>query len=1302
MSDTAQQDVSTGCSEAQRSEARGARPNSFMRPNRETNNGTSFSHTVFRLLPLSIILGLVAIGVYFRFQLASWTGRQVKILLYGVWTSPVPEERGEDANFWVGIVATLFCDALLIQLMEHVLQDKMWKMITRVVFMADEGAQFEVVQRLLKKTLHGKLLIFLTKQLTMLLLWFFTPPVTFGHDVNSMLYGLFMDPSQSVWQNESGVVLPEPDNYRHTRLLLDRKLALLVYVAAACYWWACQSGLLSFHASSARQSSLEHSLDRGNFKYLTPLTAYVRNRKSMALLLMSFCLAGMRIYEPLAATGVDVISFFWLLISKYPLVALVFGMACVIPSMLLGGWLQRSWGTNFGSLMCLTALHVFFLLYSLQVGKVLGLEIYTDSLRANAEADPVLDLSPSTRDAFQPNMLESLWINPSNYNAQRLASLSRINYSSSLSSCESTLDASRGICNIVISSNAAAALFHPHYHATEMPSRLLQLKLSIMFYLLSRALVVFGVLYLCATALHAFYTIYVASPLLRCSWNMKDAKLKIEGGGDGSESLYKFRDAVYEAVEGSSSKQFSDEYSEETGAAENTDTEEGRSEEQDSKWWSWETLSGAMKKVSSWVKPELLSWWHDFYLIRETTQDIIRQDTKISTSFSFDIPVENPTGRKLRIPDAEFELNVVPDAVSLSQLYGNAHEENISRRRDHDPSARRSAMGAIRMRTQNTRVDSPSWSLLTSHAPSVVSAGVKSVFRLLTSVGCDILTCVGIALPGPLMQLLLWTSAKDPNLVWCLPFPATKTLGTISMDAVEVDPGSHVVHGTAKVTVNVGSVLLSLSQHFKNVTPGSLQLASVLQQVSNSLLSFPGVEERIHPSWRIGGFALVFNQSSQVVDWLSYRIALAAFSGSASMGAETVAITTVNDPDSNKFTPPFLLDNNEDISPQRWMCAFDQQLASLPSSGDVFRKYQREIDRCTQLLNNWRTAVPVQHANIRHPGFGQVFRHFEEALASVTNQLQSTQEKIQSNYDLGALTTWMPLLWSVINVTTHLMLVKQKAKKVAKAEPGDTATLMKNISENALQQYTEKMIDLGYAVAWMQLSNSLRSSSQISREFGQVDSPIHSLLIACLTLLADRILVSTPDDPSAQERGQGSEEGSRLIGPCPPPESPREQDIHQDGEHHDTASNGGNNGASNDESNALSHHQNDGIPEDRLHMQLPPTTYAASASESATMQGSHVADTRHGGQSEGEKSNATGIRQRTQWNSIHHHQESGEFGMTHRKSEGNGGPHTVPHEREQTSSVYPTAPPSTPPAAEDEVNEASDSEESFHSAQRED
>jgi hypothetical protein len=110
---------------------------------------------------------------------------------------------------------------------------------------------------------------------------------------------------------------------------------------------------------------------------------------------------------------------------------------------------------------------------------------------------------------------------------------------------------------------------------------------------------------------------------------------------------------------------------------------------------------------------------------------------------------------------------------------------------------------------------------------------------------------------------------------------------------------------------------------------------------------------------------LVFNQASQIADWLSYRIALAAFSGSTSMGAETVAITTVNDPDSDNFTPPFLLDSNEERSLQRWMCAFDQHFASLPSSGDVVRKYQREIERCTQLLNDWRSAVPVQHANIR-------------------------------------------------------------------------------------------------------------------------------------------------------------------------------------------------------------------------------------------------------------------------------------------------------------------------------------------------
>lgn len=166
----------------------------------------------------------------------------------------------------------------------------MWKWITRLVFMADKGAQFEVVQKLLKKVLHGKLLIFLTKQLTMLLLlWFFTPTVTSGQDHTSMLEDLFDNPNHTVWASTStntnkDAFLPGASGNRRIQVFLDRKLSLVLYIATACYWWACQSGLLSLHT----QKQTPHSVNRKSSLCM------MNNRKSLALLLMCFCLATMR------------------------------------------------------------------------------------------------------------------------------------------------------------------------------------------------------------------------------------------------------------------------------------------------------------------------------------------------------------------------------------------------------------------------------------------------------------------------------------------------------------------------------------------------------------------------------------------------------------------------------------------------------------------------------------------------------------------------------------------------------------------------------------------------------------------------------------------------------------------------------------------------------------------------------------------------------------------------------------------------------------------------------------------------
>lgn len=683
--------------------------------------------------------------------------------------------------------------------MKLMLEDQVWRVITRIVFMADDGAQFQVMQRLLKRTLNGKLLVFLTKQLTMLLVWLFTPPVAFGRDVSTILYSIFSEPTHEIWG--STVVPPDLASNefflsRAMRLLLEKKLALLIYTSTAIYWWACQSGLLSLQASSARRRSLY----RGKLRYLTPLTGYLRNRQTMSLLLMAFTLACMRVYEPISATGVDLISFVWLLVSRYPVAIIVFGLVCVIPSMLLGDWIQKRWGATFHSLMLLTAIHVFFVLYSMQVGKVIGMEIYTDSLRTNIEHDPAVNFSSSV-DTGEMGW-NVLWKPPSGQDANSLASHCGLDYTNSYTYCMDKLSREADVCNIVVATNASACLLNYQYHATEIPGRAIQLNLNLMLAILTRVLVIGALIYLCATAIHAFYTIYVSSPLLRCSWNVKEAKVQFNEVGGVLEPIQKLRDAVHTLIQETFHKEHHHQPSPQTASI-RVDYGEGKTEENsdNASWW-WSGISKAWEAFNSQVGWDAFWMLHNLHRVRGATENIVRKDTKISYSCSFQIPVENPTGRSLFIPKSEFEFNVVPEAVSLAELYENRrslpNKKTPIRVSSSSSSSVRRPVNWISTTSTGRGVMS---SMSKLDIPSALRHTFTFCFRALTRLGCDILSCIGVGLPGPLMRLLLWTSAKNPNSVWCLPFPINKTVATVTTSPISVEPGAHVAVGEATLTI---------------------------------------------------------------------------------------------------------------------------------------------------------------------------------------------------------------------------------------------------------------------------------------------------------------------------------------------------------------------------------------------------------------------------------------------------------------------------------------------------------------------
>lgn len=153
-------------------------------------------------------------------------------------------------------------------------------------------------------------------------------------------------------------------------------------------------------------------------------------------------------------------------------------------------------------------------------------------------------------------------------------------------------------------------------------------------------------------------------------------------------------------------------------------------------------------------------------------------------------------------------------------------------------------------------------------------------------------------------------------------------------------------------------------ESLKAMRTSDSRLNKLLKQASSYLFDFSWLEEEIHSSWKIGGLAVVFNQSSQVLDWLSYRISLAALSNSSVMDAETVAITAINDPSGDAESPPLFLDSDGESNTRRWMSAFDRQISSLPSKEDVIRKYQKEIDQLTSTLQESRRSIPINSSAI--------------------------------------------------------------------------------------------------------------------------------------------------------------------------------------------------------------------------------------------------------------------------------------------------------------------------------------------------
>lgn len=142
------------------------------------------------------------------------------------------------------------------------------------------------------------------------------------------------------------------------------------------------------------------------------------------------------------------------------------------------------------------------------------------------------------------------------------------------------------------------------------------------------------------------------------------------------------------------------------------------------------------------------------------------------------------------------------------------------------------------------------------------------------------------------------------------------------------------------------------------------------------------------------------------------------------------------------------------------------------------------------------------------PEFRELFEHFQVSLDSVAKKVEQTWKHIEEGSSPDALCIWIPLLVGVFRSTGIFVLVKNKADRLRKEDPENWQDIS-HLADNAVQQYVERMIELGYTIALVHFSSSLQG---VSNHVSESDSPVHGLLIAALTFLAERAILEKGRD----------------------------------------------------------------------------------------------------------------------------------------------------------------------------------------------
>ncbi|RYY31834.1 hypothetical protein EON62_06140, partial [archaeon] len=270
---------------------------------------------MFYIFPLAV---LALVAFIFRFHLAGWSLPQFGLLVEGLTADPVTENQRRDVNFWGG---QLLGSLLVVLLTWLTLHTSKWQtfvlnnlLVTRM--------QRLVMKHLFMQALEDAVFLFTMRQVVVFTAWCVVPPAVASVDT-------------SKWLGH------EP--WRHW---VDARLATLLYITTSLVWYGAKVGLF------------ERPLD--------PLGRGVVTAALKAAVYGG--IAVVRIYPFLNNQHVSVLSLCWMLITRYPIMAMLLGAVAVEPGEYLGRAIRARFGVTLASICAINAVNVASMLWTSAAG----------------------------------------------------------------------------------------------------------------------------------------------------------------------------------------------------------------------------------------------------------------------------------------------------------------------------------------------------------------------------------------------------------------------------------------------------------------------------------------------------------------------------------------------------------------------------------------------------------------------------------------------------------------------------------------------------------------------------------------------------------------------------------------------------------------------------------------------------------------------------------------------------------------------------------------------------------------------